>query len=65
MVNRLIGSNCLYVSYKPPGATLLDALPAWPWYLLYTEAIGLVMFPLLYLPFAIHDRHKNAQVSQV
>jgi len=58
-VNRLLGSNYLYVAHKPPGPTLLDALPAWPWYLLYMEAIGLVMFLLLYLPFAVHDlRHK-------
>jgi hypothetical integral membrane protein (TIGR02206 family) len=54
-INRLIGSNYLYVAYKPPGPTLLDALPEWPVYLLYMEAIGLVMFLLLYMPFIIKD----------
>ena len=53
--NQLIGSNYLYVAHKPPGPTLLDALPEWPWYLLYMEAIGVVMFLLLYLPFIIKD----------
>ena len=54
-INKVIGSNYLYVAHKPPGPTLLDALPEWPWYLLYVEAIGLAVFLLLYLPFAIKD----------
>lgn len=54
-VNSIIGSNYLYVSRKPPGPTLLDVLPDWPIYLVYMEAIGLVMFLLLYLPFIIKD----------
>jgi hypothetical integral membrane protein (TIGR02206 family) len=54
-VNFLIGSNYMFVAHKPAGPTVLDALPAWPWYILYMEAMGLVMFLLLYLPFAIKD----------
>ena len=54
-VNRILGSNYLYVAHKPPGPTLLDVLPEWPWYLLYVEAIGIVVSLLLYLPFAIKD----------
>lgn len=54
-LNQLIGSNYLFVARKPPGPTLLDALPEWPVYILYMEAIGLVMFLLLYLPFAFQD----------
>ena len=54
-VNKLIGSNYLYVAYKPVGPTLLDVLPAWPWYLIYVEAIGLVVFLLLNVPFIIKD----------
>ncbi len=64
-INHLIGSNYLYVAHKPPGPTLLDALPDWPWYLLYMEAIGLVMFLLLYLPFAIQDLRRKNQTAQV
>ena len=64
VINKLIGSNYLYVAHKPPGPTLLDALPAWPWYLLYMEAIGLMIFLLLYLPFAIQDWRQKARVSQ-
>jgi hypothetical integral membrane protein (TIGR02206 family) len=54
-VNQLLGSNYLFVAHKPAGPTLLDVLPAWPWYLLYIEAIGLVVFLLLYLLFIIKD----------
>ena len=62
-INQLIGSNYLFVAYKPPGPTLLDALPEWPWYLLYMEAIGLVMFLLLYLPFIIKDWRGKRKAS--
>lgn len=55
IVNALIGSNYLFVAHKPPTASLLDVLGPWPWYLLGIEAIGLVVFLLLYLPFAIGD----------
>ena len=54
-INSIIGSNYLFVSRKPPGPSLLDALPEWPIYLLYIEGIGLVMFLLLYLPFLVKD----------
>lgn len=54
-INNLIGSNYLFVSRKPPGPTLLDVLPDWPFYILFMELIGLLMFLLLYLPFFIKD----------
>ncbi len=62
-INQLIGSNYLYVAHKPPGPTILDALPEWPWYLLYMEAIGIVMMLLLYIPFAIKDWRQRKKVS--
>jgi hypothetical integral membrane protein (TIGR02206 family) len=67
-INTAIGSNYLYVNRKPPGPTLLDMLPEWPIYLLYMEAIGLVMFLLLYLPFIIKDwrntRHHSSGAAR-
>jgi hypothetical integral membrane protein (TIGR02206 family) len=62
--NQLIGSNYLYVAHKPVGPTLLDVLPAWPWYLLYIEAIGLGVCLLLYLPFAIQDWRGKKKLAQ-
>lgn len=54
-VNRAIGSNYLFVNRKPDTTSILDLLPAWPWYLFYIEAMGAIMVLLLYLPFFIHD----------
>ena len=63
-INSLIGSNYLFVSRKPPGPTLLDALPDWPVYLVYIEVIGLIMFLLLYLPFFIKDTKQKLAVRR-
>lgn len=55
IVNALIGSNYMFVAHKPETASLMDMLGPWPWYILALEAIGFVLFFLLYLPFAIRD----------
>jgi hypothetical integral membrane protein (TIGR02206 family) len=54
-LNQVLGSNYLFLAYKPPAATLLDYLGPWPWYFLSMEAIGLALGCLLYLPFHIRD----------
>ena len=54
-INRAIGSNYLMINGKPNTPSLLDLMPAWPVYILYMEALGVVMFLLLYLPFAVKD----------
>ncbi len=60
LVNWLIGSNYLFIARKPETASLLDVLPAWPWYILYIEALGMVMMLLLYAPFAVRDWRTKA-----
>lgn len=64
VINALIGSNYLYIAHKPETASLIDVLGPWPWYLLALEAIGLVLFLLLYLPFFIRDRAAARSVVQ-
>jgi hypothetical integral membrane protein (TIGR02206 family) len=59
VVNLFIGSNYLYTLYKPHVITLLDYLGPWPWYILSVEIIALILFVLLYLPFAIRDRRNK------
>jgi hypothetical integral membrane protein (TIGR02206 family) len=54
-INTAIGSNYLMINGKPATPSLLDLLPDWPIYILYMEALGVVSFLLLYLPFAIKD----------
>jgi len=58
LVNYLLGSNYLFTAYKPDVPSLLTVLAPWPWYILEFEAVGLVTFLILYLPFAIRDLRK-------
>ena len=50
-LNRLLGSNYLYVIDKPQTASILDYFPAWPWYILLIEPVAIALFLALYLPF--------------
>lgn len=63
VINRWIGSNYLYITQKPPTASLLDMLPDWPYYIIHIELIGLFTALLLYLPFALRDRHRNRSLA--
>jgi len=59
LVNALIGSNYMFIAHPPETASLIDLLGPWPWYLLSLEAIGFVLFFILYLPFAIGDMRRQ------
>ena len=54
-INLALGSNYLFIMHKPPTASLLDVLGPWPLYILAMEAIGFILFFLLYLPWIIKD----------
>ncbi|NIV12929.1 MAG: TIGR02206 family membrane protein [Aliifodinibius sp.] len=65
-INLAIGSNYLFTVSKPPTASLLDVLGPWPLYLLSMEAIGFIIFFLLYLPFMLKDiRRKRATTATI
>jgi len=59
LIDVQIGANYLFLVSKPPTASVLDMLPPWPYYLLYMEAMGVVTFLLLYLPFAFRPQAKG------
>jgi hypothetical integral membrane protein (TIGR02206 family) len=63
--NQAIGSNYLFIAHKPVGPTLIDALPAWPWYIPYLELTGLAIILLLYLPFAIEDWRAKRNLQKI
>ncbi|MGA7192108.1 MAG: TIGR02206 family membrane protein [Anaerolineales bacterium] len=54
-INTALGSNYLLMNGKPTTASMLDLMPPWPYYIIYLELIGIVIFLLLYLPFMIKD----------
>lgn len=55
-LNFLLGSNYMFLASKPTEfASLLNLLPPWPLYIPYMETFGILVFLLLYLPFAIKD----------
>lgn len=54
-INLLLGTDFLYLNAKPSTASLLDLLPRWPYYLVFMEFIGILVFLLLYLHFIIKD----------
>jgi hypothetical integral membrane protein (TIGR02206 family) len=62
-VNNAIGSNYLMVNGKPNVKSILDLLPAWPYYLIYVELIAIVTCLLLYLPFIIKDWRTRKEVA--
>jgi uncharacterized membrane protein YwaF len=60
-----LGTNYLFINGKPATASLLDALPAWPYYLIYMELIAFAIFLLLYLPFIIKDARINKRLPSI
>jgi hypothetical integral membrane protein (TIGR02206 family) len=62
-VNLAIGSNYLFIAYKPPFPTLLDTLSPWPWYIFELELIGFAIFFIIYIPFLIKDWRMKQQTA--
>ena len=50
-INRLLGTNYGYLNGKPGGASLLDVLGDWPWYLLVVLAVAAALWALITWPW--------------
>jgi len=64
-LNLVIGSNYLFIAYKPEFTTLLDLLAPWPWYVLQLEVIGFAILFILYFPFLIKDLRLKKQAVTI
>ena len=60
-INFAIGSNYLFIAYKPDFPTLLDMLAPWPWYILELEAVAFAILGVMYLPFLFMDWRARSQ----
>jgi hypothetical integral membrane protein (TIGR02206 family) len=47
----ILNGNYGYLMSKPEGGSFLDLFPSWPWYILCMQAMALLSFILVYLPF--------------
>jgi hypothetical integral membrane protein (TIGR02206 family) len=52
-INAIMGWNYGYLCQKPSRPSLFDLMGPWPWYLLSTEVIALVIFLILDLPWRV------------
>jgi hypothetical integral membrane protein (TIGR02206 family) len=55
LVNWLTGGNYLFIARPPGTASLIDFLGPWPWYILSLTVIGMAVFVVVYLPYALRD----------
>jgi hypothetical integral membrane protein (TIGR02206 family) len=62
VVNRMLGSNYLFIARKPDTPSLIDLLGPWPWYILGMEVVGAAIAGLLYLPFLIRDIRSKRRI---
>ncbi|UVI28533.1 YwaF family protein [Paenibacillus spongiae] len=64
LINFITGGNYMFLARKPDTASLLDILGPYPWYLLSLEAVALVLFLILYAPFAASPRNKGKHADR-
>ncbi len=56
-------SNYLFLIHKPKTASLFDILGPWPWYILSLEFLCVIMYTIIYTPFAIKDYFQKKKIK--
>jgi hypothetical integral membrane protein (TIGR02206 family) len=57
-VNSMLDTNYMYLRTKPAGASIMDHLGPWPWYIAGAVGVGTVVCLLCYAPFAFRVRRR-------
>jgi hypothetical integral membrane protein (TIGR02206 family) len=63
MINLILRSNYSYTMAKPRSQTILDLMGPWPWYVLVSEILMVMLFLLLLIPFLV-NRRKFQSIDQ-
>lgn len=58
-VNLVTGGNYMYLRHTPGVPSLLDLMGPWPWYIVASAGLAVVIFVALDLPFAIRRHHPD------
>ncbi|HEY4124396.1 MAG TPA: TIGR02206 family membrane protein [Rhizomicrobium sp.] len=61
VVNAIFKTNFGYLSAKPPGPSLFDAMAPWPYYIGELAVLGLVSILIYYAPFYFADRVRQSR----
>jgi hypothetical integral membrane protein (TIGR02206 family) len=62
-VDLFISANYMFLVHKPVSTSLLDFLGPYPYYILSLEGVGLVIYIILYLPFAFGSKTKRKHID--
>lgn len=63
VVDYFTNGNYLFLRDLPPTRTFLDYMGPWPWYIVTLTIVAIVVFNLLYLPFARASRMQEAPAA--
>ena len=65
VVDYFTNGNYLFLRDLPPTKTALDYMGPWPWYIISLTIAAIVVFNLLYLPFARATRMQESAATTV
>ncbi len=63
-VNKWTGGNYMFLARKPSNASLLDFLGPYPYYIFTLEAVAVLLFTLLYMPFWICNKKSKKALEE-
>jgi hypothetical integral membrane protein (TIGR02206 family) len=58
IINSAVGTNYGYLNHKPAGASLLELMGEWPWYLVVALAITSGVWALITWPWTLPERKR-------
>jgi len=62
-LNMVLDANYLFLREKPEGASVLDFMGPWPYYLIWLIGLAIVLCLVCYLPFSLPRRGRQNTVK--